>query len=82
MTVFQFLRENARFLSAGGLLSFSSCYGQTFFIAIFAAQIMGAYGLSDGQWGGIYTLSTTASAILMFWAAHWLTGFECAHLPG
>ncbi|MGI9395626.1 MAG: MFS transporter [Boseongicola sp.] len=68
MAVIRFLRENARFLSAGGLLSFSSCYGQTFFIAIFAAQIMGAYGLSDGQWGGIYTLSTTASAIVMFWA--------------
>jgi len=68
MSLLAFLRENARFLSAGGLLSFSSSCGQTFFIAIFAAQIMGAYGLSDGQWGGIYTLSTTASAIVMFWA--------------
>ena len=68
MALLAFFRENVRFLSAGGLLSFSSSYGQTFFIAIFAAQIMGAYGLSDGQWGGIYTLSTTASAIVMFWA--------------
>ncbi len=68
MAVIRFLRENAQFLSAGGLLSFSSCYGQTFFIAIFAAQIMGSYGLSDGQWGGLYTLSTTASAVVMFWA--------------
>ncbi|MGI9388892.1 MAG: MFS transporter [Boseongicola sp.] len=68
MSLLAFFRENARFLSAGGLLSFSSCYGQTFFIAIFAAQIMGAYGLSDGVWGGLYTISTTASAVIMFWA--------------
>ena len=68
MSHLEFLRENVRLLSVGGLLSFSSSYGQTFFIAIFAAQIMGTYGLSDGQWGGIYTLSTTSSAIVMFWA--------------
>ena len=63
-----FLRENARYLSAGGLLSFSSSYGQTFFISVFAAQIMAAYDLSDGEWGVLYTLSTTASALAMFWA--------------
>ena len=63
-----FLRENARYLSAGGLLSFSSSYGQTFFIAVFAAQIMAAYDLTDGEWGVLYTLSTTASALAMFWA--------------
>ncbi len=68
MSLLAFLRENTRFLSAGGLLSFSSCYGQTFFIAIFGAQIMGAYGLTDGQWGGLYTVGTTASAVAMFWA--------------
>ena len=68
MSLIAFLRENVRFLSAGGLLSFSSCYGQTFFIAIFAAQIMDGYGLSDGEWGGVYTLATTVSAVAMFWA--------------
>ncbi|MEM1272923.1 MAG: MFS transporter [Pseudomonadota bacterium] len=75
-----FLRENARFLSVGGLLSFSSSYGQTFFIAIFAAQIMGAYSLSDGEWGGIYTLSTTASAIVMFWAGGLVDRFRIRNL--
>lgn len=68
MALLTFLRENIRFLSAGAVLSFSSSYGQTVFIAIFAAQIMDAYGLSDGQWGALYTLSTTASALAMFWA--------------
>ncbi len=68
MSLLAFLKENARFLSAGVLLTFSSSFGQTYFIAIFAAQIMAAYGLTDGQWGGLYTVSTTASAVVMFWA--------------
>jgi MFS family permease len=68
MSLSAFLRENARFLTAGGLLSLSSSYGQTFFIAIFAGQIMVAYGLTDGQWGLLYTLSTIVSALIMLWA--------------
>jgi MFS family permease len=68
MSVSAFLRENARFLTAGGLLSLSSSYGQTFFIAIFAGQIMMAFGLTDGQWGLLYTLSTIVSATIMLWA--------------
>ena len=68
MRVFDFIRENRGFLSAGFLLTLSSCYGQTFFIAIFAAQIMASFGLSDGEWGALYTVATTASAVLMFWA--------------
>lgn len=76
MSLLAFFRENARFLSAGGLLSFSSSYGQTFFIAIFAAQIMDTYGLSDGQWGAVYTLSTTVSAIVMFWAGSLVDRFR------
>ena len=44
-----FLRENARWLAAGALMSFLSSFGQTFFISIFAGQIMAAFALSDGQ---------------------------------
>jgi MFS family permease len=68
MSLASFLRENRRPLSAGVLLTFSSSCGQTYFIALFAAQVMATYSLTDGQWGGIYTASTTASAIVMFWA--------------
>ncbi|SIO20119.1 MFS transporter [Vannielia litorea] len=63
-----FLRGNAPFLLAGALLSFTSSYGQTFFISIFAGEIMEGFALSDGQWGLIYTLGTTLSAITMVWA--------------
>lgn len=63
-----FIRENIRFLSVGVLLLLTSCPGQTFFISIYAAEIMSEFSLSDGQWGGAYTLATTASAVALFWA--------------
>lgn len=63
-----FLRSNANWLAAGALLTFSSAYGQTFFIALFAGEIRAEFGLTDGQWGLIYTAGTTFSAIAMLWA--------------
>ena len=64
----QFLRQNAPWLGAGVLLTFLSSFGQTFFISVFAGSIRLEFGLSHGEWGGIYTLGTTASAIVMVWA--------------
>ena len=68
MGFLRFLRANWLFLLAGFVLTLTSSYGQTFFISLFAGEIMADFGLSDGQWGGIYTLGTTASAITMVWA--------------
>lgn len=68
MGVLRFLAENARWLAAGALLTFLSSFGQTFFISIFAGEIRAEFGLSHGEWGGIYTIGTTASAALMIWA--------------
>lgn len=68
MTILAFLRENARWLSAGVLLTFLSSFGQTFFISIFAGEIRETFQISHGQWGGIYALGTTASAMVMVWA--------------
>ena len=63
----RFLLENLRWLSAGFLLTFASACGQTWFISLSATAIKQEYGLSDGGWGGLYTLATLASAALMFW---------------
>ncbi|GIT91437.1 MFS transporter [Jannaschia pagri] len=60
-----FLRDNAPFLSAGVLISFTSSYGQTFFIGLFAGQIMADFSLTDGQWGALYAVATTISAAVM-----------------
>ncbi|TCM87115.1 MFS transporter [Rhodovulum steppense] len=62
-----FLRANLRWLGAGFLLTFASAFGQTWFISLFAGAIKEAHGLTDGSWGGLYTLATLAAAALMFW---------------
>ena len=68
MTLIAFFRTNVRWLAAGVLLTFASCFGQTFFISIFAAQIMNDYSLTNGEWGRIYGLGTMASGLLLIWA--------------
>ncbi len=68
MPFLTFLRENRAFLLAGFLLSFTSSFGQTYFISIYADQIKDAYGLTDGGWGAVYTVGTSASALVMVWA--------------
>jgi len=68
MSFLGFLRSNVRWLSAGVLLTLVSSFGQTFFISVFAGEIRQEFGLSHGAWGGIYSLGTTASAIVMIWA--------------
>lgn len=68
MGYLRFLINNRLFLLAGFLLTFTSSFGQTYFISLFAGEIKDTFGLSDGQWGGIYTIGTTLSAITMIWA--------------
>ncbi len=58
----RFLRDNATWLGAGILLTFSSSVGQTFFIALFAEPLREKFSLSNGDWGGLYTLATFCSA--------------------
>ncbi|MEO0670681.1 MAG: hypothetical protein AAFZ05_01485 [Pseudomonadota bacterium] len=61
------VRANARWLGAGFLLAMGSSFGQTYFIALFGADIRQAYGLSHGDFGGLYTIATTASAITLIY---------------
>jgi len=64
----QFIKENLSFLAAGFLLSFISGLGQTYFISIFGAEIRDEFGLTNGDWGLIYMVSTGLSAIVMVYA--------------
>ncbi|WP_373355351.1 MFS transporter [Pseudoroseicyclus sp. CXY001] len=82
MTFLSFLRTNWLFLLAGVLLSFSSSYGQTFFIALFSDQIRAELSLTHGQWGGLYTIATSASAALMLWAGALTDRFRIRRLAG
>ena len=67
----RFLRDNARWLGAGFLLTFASSFGQTWFISLFAGFIKQEHGLTDGGWGSLFTLATLASAGLLFWRGSW-----------
>lgn len=82
MTYVAFIRQNWLFLLAGFVLTFTSSYGQTYFISLFAGEIMTDFELSDGAWGGIYTLGTTASALVMVWAGAVMDRFRVRVLSG
>lgn len=68
MSLLAFARQNARWLAAGALLAFMSSFGQTFFISIYSDHIRTEFGLTHAMWGGIYSLGTAASALVMIWA--------------
>lgn len=80
MGYFRFLITNRLFLLAGFLLTFTSSFGQTYFISLFAGEIKGTFGLSDGGWGGVYTIGTTLSAVTMIWAGALTDRFRVRHL--
>ncbi len=63
-----FVKSNSRFLLFGILMTLGSSYGQTFFIAIFNAELRQEYGLSHGQIGSYYSVATVLSAIAFVWA--------------
>lgn len=61
----KFFLENFKWLLACSLMYFSSCFGQTFFISLYANEIRSFFQLSHGGWGSIYALGTLASAFMM-----------------
>lgn len=67
MRTLDFVRANRSFLGFGFALAALSNFGQTFFIALFGAEIRGEYGLSHGGFGAIYSTATLASAACLAW---------------
>ena len=63
--MWRFIVLNRRWLATGFLLTFASSFGQTWFISLFAGEIRAEFGLTDGEWGRLYTVATLASAIVM-----------------
>jgi MFS family permease len=57
-----FLRDNARWLAGGFLLTLFSSYGQTFYIALSSGGIRDELGLSHGDFGWLYMWATLAGA--------------------
>jgi MFS family permease len=57
-----FVFDNIRWLTGTFLLTLFSSFGQTFFIALSNGGIREAFGLSHGEFGGLYMLATVLSA--------------------
>ncbi len=64
-----------RRLASGFVLTLSSGFGQTYFIAIFAGYLKADLALEDWQFGGLYTAGTLASAALLVWAGKFADQF-------
>ena len=62
MQLIHFLQQNARWLIGGFALCFCSSVGQTYFIGLSGGEIRADYGLSHGQFGGLYMGPTLLSA--------------------
>lgn len=62
-----FLKANLRWIAGGFLLLFASSFGQTFFIALSGGDIRADFGLSNGDFGGMYMAVTLLGAICLTW---------------
>jgi MFS family permease len=57
-----------QWIVGGYAMAFATMPGQTIFIAQFNSAIREHFGLSHGEFGGLYTLATLASAVCLVWA--------------
>ena len=76
----EFLKNNSRWLLACILMYFSSCFGQTFFISLYATEIRTTFNLSHGDWGSIYAAGTLLSASAMLFLGGLVDKFELKNI--
>jgi MFS family permease len=62
------IRSEWQLLLFGFLMTFWSSPGQTFLISLFSGEIRTELGLSDGEFAGIYSVATLASAVVVIWS--------------
>ena len=61
----KFFSYDPKLLLYGFLIVFFASYGQTFFISLFNTEIRFYYGLSDGEFGLVYAISTLFSSFIL-----------------
>ncbi|MEM0906695.1 MAG: MFS transporter [Pseudomonadota bacterium] len=76
----RFYRQNSWWLGTGLVLTFASSFGQTYFIGLFADPIRAEFGLSNGAWGGLYTVATIFSATVLVQAGKLVDTMSLARL--
>ena len=73
------IREEWRLLLFGFVMTFGSSLGQTYFIGLFSAEIRTDLGLSHGDFGGLYSAATLASAVLLLWTGSLIDRIQLRH---
>ena len=73
------IREEWRLLLFGFVMTFGSSLGQTYFIGLFSAEIRHDLNLSHGDFGGLYSAATLASAILLLWTGSLIDRMQLRH---
>jgi MFS family permease len=72
LTYAAFVREHTRPLGFGLAAMALSSFGQTFFIAVFGAELRATFVLGDGGFGTIYGIATLASGLLLGWVGRFI----------
>ena len=65
MKYLRFVQAHALWLLFGALLTFTSSFGQTFFVGIFSASFRDAFAINHGTYGALYSAATLVSAALI-----------------
>lgn len=66
------LRQERRILLFGMLMTFSSSFGQTFFVSLFVPAWEKEFALGSGLFGSLYSLATLISAVLLPIVGRWV----------
>lgn len=67
MIYLTFLRANLRFIGFGFLLTMLSSYGQTFYVALYGAEIRAEFGLGHGSFGAVFSTVSVVAAVSLIW---------------
>ncbi|UEM01601.1 MFS transporter [Skermanella rosea] len=68
MSYLAFIAAHGRMLAFGFLLTLFSSFGQTFFISLSGGYIREEFGLTNAEFGLLYSIATLGSATALIWA--------------
>ena len=71
-----FLLSEWRILAFGLLFLFFSCFGRTFYIALFGGEIRAEFGLTPGEFSYIYSAATLTGVLLIPWLGKLIDGTD------
>lgn len=78
----EFIRAQPRLAAFALLATFSSGFGQTFFVAVFGGELRTAFDLTHTAYGALYAGGTVSAAILLLWAGVYIDRWPLHRITG